>query len=64
MNDNEIKEGVSLNTLANLVEVGRMILIKSKSEDFRIPEGANVEEDLAAALGAAIKVRKIKEGIK
>lgn len=60
----EVKKGLSLNSLANVLEVGRRILLKSKSEDFCIPEGANVEEDLAAAVGSAIAVRKIKEGIK
>jgi len=60
----EVKQGLSLNSIANVVEVGRRIILKSKSEDFRIPEGANIEEDLAAAIGSAIKARKITEGIK
>lgn len=59
-----LKEGLSLNSIANAIEVGRRIILKARSEDFRIPEGANVEEDLAAALGVAIRDRKLKEGIR
>lgn len=63
MNDQVIKTGLSLNSIANAIEVGRRVILKAKSEDFRIPEGANIEEDLAAAISSAIRIRKLEEGI-
>lgn len=63
MSNQILKEGLSLNSIANAIEIGRRVILKSRSEDFRIPEGANIEEDLAAALGVAIRDRKLKEGI-
>lgn len=60
-----IKEGleeISQTSVANILEVGRRIILKSKNADFTIPEGANIEEDLAAYLGAAIRERKLLKG--
>lgn len=63
MENQGIKEGLSLNSTANIIEVGRRIILKAQSPDFCIPEGANVEEDLAAAIGAEIRTRKLIKGI-
>lgn len=64
MNINEGLQALSQTSLANILEVGRRVLLTARSEDFQIPEGASVEEDLAAAIGAAIRARKLAEGIK
>lgn len=54
---------ISQTSVANIVEVARRIILNARTEDFRIPEGANIEEDIAAAIGVAIAERKVKEGL-
>lgn len=66
-------------TLANLIEIGKRAILKLNREDIEIPQsrlydapvapGGSasyadiVAEDLAAALGAAIRDKKLKEGV-
>ncbi|ATA65438.1 hypothetical protein CPT_Moabite_179 [Serratia phage Moabite] len=60
MNDNQ---AVTVLSLANILEAGKRVLKNAKSEDFIIPEGANVEEDLAAAIASEVRNQKIDQGI-
>ncbi|UQT03081.1 hypothetical protein TOTORO_02180 [Serratia phage vB_SmaS-Totoro] len=60
MNDNQATTVLSL---ANILEAGKRVLKSAKSEDFIVPDGANIEEDLAAAIAAEIRTRKIDQGI-
>lgn len=62
-----VKEGleeISQTSVANILEVGSRVLLKSRTEDFQIPEGADVREDLAAAIASSLRKRALKEGIK
>lgn len=59
---NEGLQEISQTSVANILEVGRRVIRNARSEDLQIPEGANIEEDLAAAIGAAIAARKVQEG--
>lgn len=54
---------VSQTSVANILEVARRVILNARSEDLRIPDGANIEEDVAAAIGVAIAERKVSEGI-
>ncbi|UKS71981.1 hypothetical protein MOA67_gp115 [Klebsiella phage KpLz-2_45] len=61
--NNEGLQEIAQTSVANILEVGRRIMLDARSEDLRIPDGANIEEDLAAAIGAAIAARRVQEGI-
>lgn len=56
-------QATSVLSLANILEAGKRVLKNAKSEDFAVPDGANVEEDLAAAIAAEIRTQKIDQGI-
>lgn len=59
-------------TLANLIEIGKRVLLRQRTESIQIPNvdsypgtniGEQVSEDLGAALVAAIKEKQAVEGV-
>lgn len=63
-------------TLANLIEIGKRVVLRQKSDSIQIPPanpgdlegmtvdlGARVSEDMGAALLRAIKEKEAKEGV-
>lgn len=59
-------------TIANLVEIGKRVMLRQKSEAVQIPVeefapgtdlGERVSEDMGAAILKAIKEKEAKEGV-
>lgn len=61
------KETLQVATIANLIEIGKRVILKQKNDAILLPEASNlperVAEDLGAALLQAIVEKSAKEGV-